>query len=626
MKTFTVCWLTLVYYTLAINGDVYFPSRKIDNEWWPNTIIYQAYPRSFKDSNNDGVGDLKGITQKLDNFVDLGIETLWVGPIFKSPMIDMGYDVENFTMIDPIFGTMEDFDELVSEMNKRNLKLIIDIIPNHSSDKCEWFQKSIKRDEKYDRYYVWHNAKNHDDVINNSSIKPIPPNNWLSRFESSAWTWNEERKQFYFHQFFPQQPDFNLRYHQVHTELLAIMKFWLNKGVSGFRLDAVRYMYESVSFLDEPIIPGKEGSKYDDLSHIYTLNQPEIIDVFPIWRKHLDDYFKSKNKTYSVYFFLIETICFKRLMATESYSSIRVLMQYYGNETSPGVQIPFNFQFLTMDRTNLVEQTDQSIKHWVENLPENMVPNWVMENHDNLRMSFKYGAETVPLFTALKLALPGVDVTYYGSEIGMDNTFVRKDQIRDNIKSGRIRDNERSPMQWDDSINAGFTEAKKPWLPVNPNYYQLNVEAQKKIPTSQYNFYKKMSHLRKTNTLKYGDLHTYIISKSIYIIKRSLSEHESYLVVMNYGSETESIVLSSTLNDINENWYVYLGSENSNYSEGCIIYHNSSNNPLRLRPQSVVVLSDKEVTIPIENSSCSTHTELKLIILLCFLLFPRFLS
>ncbi|VVC33480.1 Glycoside hydrolase superfamily,Glycosyl hydrolase, family 13, catalytic domain [Cinara cedri] len=461
MQTFHLYWLiTLAYASVNITGNVYFPTRKFDSEWWSNTIIYQAYPRSFKDSNRDGVGDLKGIIQKLDHFVDLGIETIWVGPIFKSPMIDMGYDVENFTLIDPLFGTMDDFDELVSEMDKRS---------------------------KFDR------------------------------FESSAWTWNEERKQFYFHQFNPQQPDFNVRNPQVHLEFFNIMGFWLDRGVSGFRFDAVGYLYENNSFTDEPIIPGKEGSSYNDLNHIYTKNQPEVIDTLIQWRKYAEDFRKKNNKKNSV------------LIATESYTSINTLMQYYGNITNPGAQIPFNFQLLGMDRNNLLEQTEQGIKKWIENIPENMVPNWVIENHDLFRMSFYYGAEFIQLFTVLKLALPGVDVTYYGSEIGMDNTYMRPDQIKDiySLKlyksfgiAGLTRDVSRSPMQWDDSINAGFTDAKLPWLPVNPNYYHLNVEAQKKIPTSHYNVYKKMSQLRKTDTLKYGDLQTYNISKSIYIIKR----------------------------------------------------------------------------------------------------------
>ncbi|XP_029346947.1 neutral and basic amino acid transport protein rBAT [Acyrthosiphon pisum] len=222
MRTFDVFLLVVMIYTYAaVNGNVYFHATKPTNEWWSNTIIYQVYIRSFKDSNNDGIGDLKGIIQKLDHFTDLGIETLWVGPFFKSPMDDMGYDVEDFYMIDPVFGTMDDFEELIFEMNKRNLKLIIDLIPNHSSYKCEWFEKSIKQEGKYKDYYIWRNASNQDEVTRNPSITPKPPNNWLSIFGGPAWTWNQQRNQFYFHQFVKEQPDFDFRNPDVKLQFLV---------------------------------------------------------------------------------------------------------------------------------------------------------------------------------------------------------------------------------------------------------------------------------------------------------------------------------------------------------------------------------------------------------------------
>uniref|UniRef100_A0A2S2P5R0 Maltase A3 n=1 Tax=Schizaphis graminum TaxID=13262 RepID=A0A2S2P5R0_SCHGA len=297
-------------------------------------------------------------------------------------------------------------------------------------------------------------------------------------------------------------------------------------------------------------------------------------------------------------------------------------MEYYGDSTSLGAHVPFNFGLLTVDRRNIVESIENKIKIWLDNMPKNQVANWVIENHDNPRIPTKFGAETIPLFTALKLSLPGIEVTYYGSEIGMDNSYVRPDQRQDPNNAGgdrtdESRDSERSPMQWDSSINAGFTEEKKSWLPVNPNYYKLNVEDQKKIPTSNYNFYKKMSQLRKTDTLKNGDLHTYNITKSIYILKRSLLEHESYIVVMNFGSETETVILSNIVKNLNNDLYVYLGSENSAYNPGNIISTvSSAGNPLTLRPQSVVVLTDKYIAPEISTiatESAGTQISSKLI-------------
>ncbi|XP_029346943.1 maltase 2-like isoform X2 [Acyrthosiphon pisum] len=615
----------IAYYTYAtVYGNVYFRAKNPINEWWSNTIIYQVYPRSFKDSNNDGIGDLKGIIQKLDHFTDLGIETLWVGPLFKSPMDDMGYDVEDFYMIDPVFGTMDDFEELVFEMNKRNLKLMIDFIPNHSSYKCEWFDKSIKQVGKYSDYYIWRNASNHDE-LSNSSITPKPPNNWLSDLGGPAWTWNQRRNQFYFHQFGKEQPDFDLRNPDVKLQLLDVMEFWMFKGVSGFRFDAVNFLYENVSLLDEPFLPGKSNStEYKDLDHIYTKTQPENVIIVLEWRAFMESYTKSKNQSIS------------SLMATEVYSDYNILMEFYGNSTNPGAQVPFNLALVKCEKgDDLVESIDTNIKYWLADLPENAVANWVIENHDNLRMSSKIGALTVPMFAALKLALPGIEVTYYGFEIGMeDNMYLRPDQVTETIlvtisKSSKTRDYERCPMQWDDSINGGFTENKKPWLPVNPNYYKLNVESQKKIPNSNYNFYKKMSQLRKTDTLKYGDLQTYNITKSIYILKRSLLERESYIVIMNFGSETETVLLSNIIHDVKDELYVYLGSENSAYNTGSIVSTvPSTGNPVKLRPQSVVVLSDKYIapetpTINIQNAG--TRIGSTLISLLSVLLLLRFL-
>lgn len=599
MKILAFCWL-IVFVSVTVCGNVTFPVTDLNKEWWSNTIIYQIYPRSFKDSNNDGIGDLRGIIQKLDYFVDLGIETLWIGPIFKSPMDDMGYDVEDFKAIDPIYGTMDDFTELMSEMNKRNFKLITDIVPNHSSYKCEWFQKSTKREGKYTDYYVWLDAKNQGDILKNESITPIPPNNWLNMFGGSAWTWHTERKQFFFHQFSSKQPDFNIRNPEVQKEILDVMKFWLDKGVAGFRFDAVRHLYENASFPDEEYIKGKEGSlNYDDMIHTYTTDQPEIFEIIYSWREFMDDYVE-KNKSFS------------RIISTESYSKVDILMKYFGNETKSGAQIPFNFAFVKIDRNHVVDNIDESINNWLNNLPKNTVANWVIENHDNVRIATKFGSEIVPLFTALKLALPGVEVTYYGGEIGMENAYVRPDQVQDpnNVggsKTDETRDYGRCPMQWDNSINAGFTEARKPWLPINPNYYKLNVKMQKEIPTSNYNFYKKMAQLRKTNTLKYGNTQTYNISKSLFILTRSLPGFESYVIAFNFGSETETIILSDVVNN-DKQLYVYIASENWNHSQRSSAGF-TPRDSLTFRPQSVVVLTDNVLMAnQTSNSAILTNT------------------
>ncbi|XP_060864731.1 maltase A3-like [Metopolophium dirhodum] len=590
------CWLIFSVALTSVTyaeEEILFPVIESKGDWWSNTIIYQVFPRSFKDSDNDGIGDLKGITEELDHFVDLGIEIVWINPIFKSPMYDMGYDVENYTMIDPIFGSMTDFEELISEMNKRGLKLIIDLVPNHSSNQCEWFLKSIKKEDKYDEYYVWRDASNQDQ-LSNLTITPKPPNNWLSKYGGSAWTWNTERKQFYLHQFSDKQPDLNFRSPEVHKEILNIMEFWMDKGVAGFRFNAVGRLYEDKDFRDEPKSVGREDWPiYYSLDHIYTHDQPGVIDTVIEWRKFMDDYSKRKNT-------------FPRLLAAEAHHHVCVfsLRYYFGDENNLGAQIPFNYHLLIQVRKkDLVYSVDRAIKFWFEVIPANNTPNWVMETLDTDRISSKYGSEMVQVFTALKMSLPGIDVTYYGSEIGMENVYVRPDQIQDSYDSGgqrniESRDFARSPMQWNGRSNAGFTEAKKSWLPINPNYYKINVEEQKKIPTSNYNFYKKMSQLRRTDTLKYGDLESYNIPDSVYIIKRSLPGHETYLVVMNFGSETETVILSTVIRNLKKKLHVYLGSENSAYSRSDTVSTISIvDKPLHLRPQSVVVLTDNLINV-----------------------------
>ncbi|KAL4097548.1 hypothetical protein QTP88_022306 [Uroleucon formosanum] len=596
MKIIFSCWLIFFVALSSVTygeGETLFPVTKSKDDWWSNTIIYQVFPRSFKDSDNDGIGDLKGITEELDHFVDLGIEIVWINSIFKSPMYDTGYDVENYTMIDPIFGSMTDFEKLISEMNKRGLKLIIDFVPNHSSSQCEWFLKSIKNEDNYDEYYIWRNASNQDQ-LSNLTITPIPPNNWLSIYGGSAWTWNTERKQFYLHQFSDKQPDLNFRNPEVHKEILNIMEFWMDKGVAGFRFNAVGKLYKHKDFRDEPISVGRENWPiYYSLNHIYTHDQPEVIDTVIEWRKFMDEYSKRKNT-------------FPRLLAAEAHHHVCVysLRYYFGDENNPGAQIPFNYHLLIQVRKDdLVNSVDRAIKFWFEVTLANNTPNWVMETQDTDRISSAYGSEMVQVFTALKMSLPGIDVTYYGSEIGMENVYVRPDRIQDSYNSDgqrtiESRDFARSPMQWNGRSNAGFTEAKKSWLPINPNYYKINVEEQKKISTSNYNFYKKMSQLRRTDTLKYGDLESYNITDSIYIIKRSLPGHETYLVVMNFGSETETVVLSTIINSLKKKLQVYLGSENSAYSRGDTVSTISIvDKPLHLRPQSVVVLTDNLINV-----------------------------
>ncbi|KAL1449503.1 hypothetical protein WDU94_002005 [Cyamophila willieti] len=291
-------------------------------DWWQTEVIYQIYPRSFKDINGDGVGDLKGIISKLGYLKGLGVNVIWLSPIFKSPMVDFGYDISDFRDIEPIFGTITDFKNLLADMKKLGMKMILDFVPNHTSDQHVWFQKSVAKVPNYADYFVWKDAKRINGVRH-------PPNNWLSCFGGSAWTWNEQRQQYYFHAFAPQQPDLNFRNPNVIGELESILRYWLDHGVDGFRFDSVPFLVEHGSFPDEPPSGNTdfEPMDHDYLSHNYTMDQPETYEIIYRIRKLLDSYKLMDGRT--------------RIFITECYSlSVSGLMKYYGNNTVRGAHFP----------------------------------------------------------------------------------------------------------------------------------------------------------------------------------------------------------------------------------------------------------------------------------------------
>ncbi|KAK7585939.1 hypothetical protein V9T40_000118 [Parthenolecanium corni] len=414
-----------------------------NKDWWKHTTIYEVYIRSFKDSNGDGVGDLKGIQSKLDHFEDLGIETVWITPFYKSPMNDLGYDVMNYTDIDPLYGTMEDFDELLNDMNERGLKLIVDFVINHSSDQHPWFKKSIDRIEPYTDFYVWANPKGFDESGN-----PLPPNDWLSIFGGCAWKWNSKRKQFYLHQFAEKQPDFNLRNSALKAELKRILKFWLDKGAVGARLDATKHFIEDLELRDEPLLKkslNKTIITWYDIDHRYTLDLWESYEFIHELRDFVDRNCSSTND--------------EKILITEAYTDFKHTIMYYGKQGYNIAHFPFNFGFFDWTSFPSPRMMDTTIKRWLKHMPKNGVANWQIENHDNFRVGNRFSIEFMDIMTMTILTLPGIACIYYGQEIGMMDHNVRPDQIRDPNNNAHIppttRDLERLPMQWDDSLNAG---------------------------------------------------------------------------------------------------------------------------------------------------------------------------
>ncbi|KAJ0066973.1 hypothetical protein NL108_006209, partial [Boleophthalmus pectinirostris] len=430
--------------------------------WWQMSPVYQIYPRSFKDSNGDGVGDLKGILEQLDHFQYLNIKAIWISPFYRSPMKDFGYDVEDFRDIDPLFGTMQDFEELLAEMHKRDLKLIMDFIPNHTSDKHLWFNLSRSRDEKYKDYYVWTDC-------NASNPKP---NNWVSIFGNSSWTYDEVRGQCYYHQFLKEQPDLNFRNPDVRREISDLIHFWLEKGVDGFRMDAVKHILEAEHLRDEqqvdPNKPPEEVTTEWDLHHDFTTTQIGLHDLLREWRAEMDIYSREPGRY--------------RFLVTESYDyhEVEKTMMYYSTPLVKESDIPFNFYLLDLPQNTSGLWTKHLVDLWMSNMPKGQWANWVVGNHDKPRISTSVGISYVPAINMLLLTLPGTPTTYYGEEIGMENINITQDQVQD--PAGRYnvslsRDPQRSPMQWSDGMNAGFNpKTNLTWLPVHPHYKTVNVE------------------------------------------------------------------------------------------------------------------------------------------------------
>lgn len=394
---FRSCILIAVLTVLVASNSI----QEEGKDWYKNSLVYQIYPRSFKDSNGDGIGDLKGITSKLNHVVDIGVDAIWMSPIFTSPQKDFGYDISNFTDIDEEYGTLADFDELVARAKSLGLKVILDFVPNHSSDQHQWFKNSIKRVKPYDEYYIWRDARS----INGSRTEP---NNWLSAFGGSAWEWNEERQQYYLHQFVAGQPDLNYHSAALRNEMKNVLTFWMNRGVEGFRIDAINHMYEDSRFLDEPRSgkPNTPENDYDYLDHIYTKNLPETYDVLKTWRELLDHHSEGADT---------------KMILTEAYADFDLTIKYYLS----GSTVPFNFMFMgDLNKKSSAADFKRYIDRWMNNMPSGAeyVPNWVVGNHDNHRAATRFEGRADQL-SMLALVLPGVSVIYNGDEIGMVDRF-----------------------------------------------------------------------------------------------------------------------------------------------------------------------------------------------------------
>lgn len=503
----------------------------VDVNWYKNALVYQIYPRSFQDSNGDGIGDLNGITARIDHIADIGAQALWLSPIYKSPQVDFGYDISNFTDVDPDYGTLADFDRLVRRAKTLGLKVILDFVPNHSSHEHPWFKKSVQRIKPYDEYYVWRDAR----IVNGTRQ---PPNNWLSVFWGSAWEWNDVRQQYYLHQFAAGQPDLNYRSAALDQEMKNVLTFWMDRGVDGFRIDAINHMFEDKRLLDEPSANRTDLSKddYESLVHVYTRDQNETYDVLRSWRNLMDEHSNRTNSD-------------PRMILTEAYTEFNLTVKYYKS----GSTVPFNFMFITdLNNQSTASDFKQLIDRWVGNVPNGSVTNWVSGNHDNHRVASRFGRQRADEILMLTLTLPGIGVVYNGDEIGMeDRPFTYEETVDPaGCNAGpakyylKSRDPERTPYQWDNSTSAGFSDRNKTWLPVNDNYRSLNLAAQKKEYYSHYVAFKSMSYLKKQPVIANGSLEVDVIDGKVLSVKRKLG-NDTVIVMVNFSKNPVTINMST---------------------------------------------------------------------------------
>jgi oligo-1,6-glucosidase len=507
--------------------------------WWKESVIYQIYPRSFKDSNGDGIGDLAGIIEKLDYLKKLGVDVLWLSPIFKSPNDDNGYDVSDYCDIMDDFGTMRDFDALLSGVHERGLKLVLDLVPNHSSDEHHWFQEARKsKDNPYRDYYIW---------------REKPPSNWVSFFSGSAWEYDEHSQEYYLHLFSKKQPDLNWENPKVRQEIYNIMHFWFQKGIDGFRIDVLPFISKDLSF---PDIDPRQFEK-------------AIVEVYANGPR-LHEFLQEMNQAVSSHY---DIMTMGEGIGVKPYNAL----QYVG-ENRKELNMLYHFDHMTIDygpggKYEPVPWKLSTFKKifadWHHAIGEEGWINIFLDNHDFPRMVSRYGndsayrEEAAKLLATLLLSMRGSPCIYQGSEIGMSNVAFDSLEEYDDVEVVNLhrewkiagkdtapllkavhqqgRDNARTPMQWDDSTNAGFTTGT-PWLKLNPNYTTVNVKAALADQHSIFYFYQKLLAYRKTHkTLIYGDFKQYVQASEQIFAYRRWDEEGDFIVVLNFSGQATDI-------------------------------------------------------------------------------------
>jgi len=545
-KSIAACALALMLGlpgTTARGQSAQSNSENVKN-WWKNAVIYEVYPRSFQDSNGDGIGDLNGITQRLDHLKELGIDAIWLSPIYPSPQADFGYDISDYKAIDPQYGTLADFDRLVAEAKKRNIRVIMDMVMNHTSDEHKWFQESrSSRDNPYRDWYVWKDGKGET-----SADKGEPPNNWQSDFGHSAWEWDPKTRQYYYHKFYTKQPDLNWNNPKVHEAFKDIIRFWLDRGVAGFRFDAITTLFEDPQWRDDEILKDKNGQPFKNvygdiaLNDTMTNNLPGVHDVMQEMRAVADQYKPTEFPG-------------TRVFIGETYlPNIAELAKQYGTPEHPEFQLPMDTQVGFINKLDVAEFR-QKLNDVETKIGDN-VPLLVFDNHDNPRLDARYGnalhnQEIERVIATILLASRAASLFYYGDEIGMKTTPPeRVEDVKDPVgRTGwpreKGRDGERTPMQWEDSTNAGFTTGT-PWLPVPPTYTTVNAKAAAGDPDSLLTWYEKLIQLKKTNPVMAHGANVMLDTENTKVLSwmRQMPGASPIVVSVNFTADPQTVDLT----------------------------------------------------------------------------------
>jgi len=486
--------------------------------WYNHAVIYEIYPRSFRDTNGDGLGDLKGITQRLPYLESLGVDTIWIAPMFPSPQVDFGYDVSNYDAVDPQYGTMADMDRLLASARQHHIRVLLDFVLNHTSDKHAWFRESAssRTNPKAD-WYIWNSGKPDPTggKAPNSHHGPdgwvAPPNNWSSLFQGSAWEWVPARGQFYYHYFYKQQPDLNWRNPAVEKAMFDAMRFWLDRGVAGFRLDAIATLFEDPSLKDDTLTGSLDASGFPETSHILTSGLPQVHDVMRRMRRMVDSYSAATYPN-------------RRVLVGEIYvPSTSQLATWYGTPAAPELQLPMD-TFVGLHAEGGGEVAGQNVgldlPHFRKSITDmetgfgDHQPLIVFDNHDNPRSmdrfadqaDRRYDQQIARIISTILYTTRSAALTYYGAEIGMTtHTPTRREDVRDPIgitgwPQVKGRDGERTPMQWTPNPPAaGFSTNPHTWLPVGSDYRTVNVQTETADPNSLLNWDRTLIAIRRNN-------------------------------------------------------------------------------------------------------------------------------